>query len=275
METSSKILLSIITCLVVIIILIGTLIFYIQTTSYKLYLDGKNYDSNIDDLVKEVDGISYIQIEQFAKLVKYDYHKGEFKGFTVEEDKCYVQNANETASFFLNDSKVCKLPVDKITEDYRTYNTENTVKEINGKMYATIDAISLAFNVQISEDEKSLTVFTLDYLVSYYDNKVISWGYTGIKDQTFENTKSILYDCLIVKKEEGLYKIIDTENTKEIVSDKYNSIEFIENTKEFFVTAEGSAGIIAKDGSTLVKPTEFDSIENFDQLNKFSEFINY
>ena len=134
METSSKILLAIIACLVAIIILICILIFYIQTTTYKLYLNGKIYEKNIDNLLKEIDGMTYIQIEEFAEIVGYDYHKGEYKSFTIEEDKCYVENENETASFFLNDNRICKLPTGKIAEDYSIYETENTVKEINGKM---------------------------------------------------------------------------------------------------------------------------------------------
>lgn len=265
MKMSSKILIAIIICLIVIISLIGVLMIYIQTTSYKVYFDGEKYNKDISNLSESIDGVTYIQIEEFAKLVKYDYHKGEYKNFTIEEDKCYVQNKNETASFYLNDNKVCKLPIGKVTEDYRVYEAENTVKELNGKMYATIDAIQKAFNVQIYEGKNSLTIFTLEYLVSYYNDKVTSWGYASIADQAFENTKSILYNCLIVKKEDGLYKIINLDNTKEIVSDKYSSIEFIENTQEFFVTNSlNKVGIINLDGSTKIDP-EYNSIEVLDK----------
>jgi hypothetical protein len=92
------------------------------------------------------------------------------------------------------------------------------------------------------------------------------WGYSSISDQSFENKKSILYGYIVARKESnGLYKIINLDNTKEIVSDKYNSIEFIENTEEFFVTNSlGEVGIINLDGTTKIEP-EYDYIEVLDK----------
>lgn len=255
METSSKILLAIIACVLLIIILIIVLLLNIQQNTFNISVDGKVVNANKDALITKIDNITYINIGEFAKLVGYEYHEGEYKAFTIEKDKCYVQGANETATFYLNDNKVCKLPVNKLTEDYQEYTVENTIKSSNDKMYASIEAINLAFNVVVDEDENSLDIYTLDYLVTTYDKKVKDWGYTGIADQDFENQKSLLYGYLIVKKENGLYKIIDNQNTKEIVSDKYNSIKFTENTKEFFVTNSlGQVGIINLDGTTKIEP---------------------
>lgn len=267
MDLSSKILIGIIVCVVMIIILISILLLNIQSNTFKVSVDGKLVsEESTKDLLTKIDDVTYIDIEKFAKLVKYEYHKGEYKSFTIEEDKCYVQGTDETATFYLNDNKVCKLPVNEITEDYRVFTIQNTIKEQKDKMYAPIDAIRLAFNVELKEGSNSLTINTLNSIVTYYDTRVKEWGYSSISEQDFENNKSILYGYLIVKKEEsGLYKIIDTQNTKEIVSDKYNSIEFIENTKEFFVTNSlGKVGIIDIDGTTKIEPT-YDSIEVLDK----------
>ena len=265
METSSKILLAIIACLVLIIILILVLLMNIEKTTYTINVDGQTITTvTKDTLLKREDNITYVNIEEFAKLVKYEYHEGEYKAYTIENNKCYVQGTNETASFYLNVSKIFKLPINELEKEYEEYIVENPVKEFNGKMYASIDAIGIAFNVQITEKEQSLTVFALDYLVTWYDAKVKEWGYTGIADLSFENKKAILYDRFIVKKENGLYKIIDSAQ-KEIVSDKYKEIEFSELTKEFFVTNNLSqVGIINLDGTTKIEPI-YNSISVFDK----------
>ena len=266
METSTKILIAIIACVLIIITLILVLLLNIQTNTFNLLIDAKiksNYD--INKLITRIDDITYINIEEFAKLVGYEYHGGEYKSFTIEEGKCYVQGSEETATFYANDNKVCKLPVNLLQEDYREYKVENTIKIKNGKMYAPIEAISLAFNVSIGEDIDSMTIYTLDYLVKYYNNKVTGWGYSDITEQSFENKKAILYGYLIVNKENGLYKIIDENNSKEIVPDKYKMIEFSENTQEFLVTNSlGQVGIINLDGTTKIEPT-YDAISVLDK----------
>ena len=265
METSSKILLAIIACIVLIIVLIIVLLLNIQQNTFNLSVDGQVVTASRDNLITKIDNITYINIEEFAKLVGYDYHEGEYKAFTIEKDKCYVQGVNETATFYLNDNKVCKLPINDLTSDYQIYTVENTIKSLNNKMYATVEAINLAFNVVLEENKYSLKILTLNYLVKWYDTKVKDWGYTGISDQDFENQKSLLYGFLLVKKENGLYKIIDINNTKEIISDKYSSIQFTENTKEFFVTNSlGQVGIINLDGTTKIEPV-YESISVLDK----------
>ena len=265
METSSKILLAIIACVLLIIILIIVLLLNIQQNTFNISVDGQAVTDSKDNLIAKIDNITYINIEEFAKLVGYEYHEGEYKAFTIQKNKCYVQGTDETATFYLNDNKVCKLPVNNLTEDYQEYTVENTIKSLNDKMYASVEAIQLAFNVVLDEDENSLNIYTLDYLVTIYNKKVIGWGYTGISDQEFENKKSLLYGYLIVRKENGLYKIIDDENKKEIVLDKYNSIKFSENTKEFFVTNSlGQVGIINLDGTTKIEPI-YESISVLDK----------
>jgi len=271
METSSKILLGIIVCLIFIIILIAILLLNMKQTqtqsTYKITVDGVTSTTVIkSNLLAAIDGVTYINIEEFAKLVGYEYHQGEYKAYTIEENKCYVQGKNETASFYLNEPKVYKLPLNKLEEEYSEYSVENVVRKAeNGKMYASIDLIKIAFNTQITENENGLAIFKLDYLVNWYDSKTKEWGYTGIADQNLENQKAILYGYLIVKKENGLYKVIDTNNTKEIILDKYTTIQFKEIDKEFLVTNSlKQVGILNLDGTTKIQP-EYDMISLLDK----------
>lgn len=268
MDTSSKILLAIIACVLVIIVIIFMLLMNIEQNNFTISVDGQAVATvSKDKLITKIDNITYINIEEFAKLVDYEYHEGEYKAFTIEKDKCYVQGNQETASFYLNDNKVNKLLVNKLQENYDEYTVENIITSKNDKMYAPIDAISLGFNASVVEKENELTIYTLDYLIKAYNTQVVNWGYTEITELSFENKKALLYERLIVKKQNGLYKIINLENTKEFIADKYTKIEFSENTKEFLVTNSlGQVGIINLDGTTKIEPT-YDSISIFDKAS--------
>ena len=151
MKMSSKILLAIITCIILIIILISVLILNMQRTRYSVVVDNTAVNVNKNNLITEVDNDTYVNIEEFAKLVQYEYHKGEYKSFTIQEDKCYVQGANETATFYLNDNKVCKLPLNHLTEDYQEYIINGTIKKIRinpskpNKAYIPVVGVNITY----------------------------------------------------------------------------------------------------------------------------------
>lgn len=261
MRASSKVLLGMIACIMLIIVLIIILLMNMQGTTFKMYLnDSQISKEKANTLFANIDGVTYFDIEKLSKLVGYEYHKGEYKASSIDENKCYVEGITETTSFYLNENKIYKLLVNEQTEQYKEYTVENKIKSQNDIMYVPADAASIAFNILILEEENGIKIYTLDYLINIYDSAAIKWGYTTIKEETFENQKAILYGCLIVKKEGGLYKIIDTNNTKEIVLDRYTEIKFSENTQEFFVKDTfNKVGVINLDGTTKIEPA-YDSI---------------
>ena len=267
MSTSSKILLAIIVCILAIIMLLIMALNNTQAqTSFRIYINGEVATSMSPDmLITTVDNETYVDIEAFSKLVGYEFHKGEYKASTIDENKCYVESKEETASFYLNDNTIYKLLPGKRDEQYSEIAVYSKVINLNNKMYASVEAISKAFNVIFSLSDIELQIYTLSYMENLYDAKVKEWGYTGIKEQNFENKKSILQGCLIVKKEGGLYKVIDVSNTKEIILDRYKSIEFSENTQEFFVTNDADKmGIFNLDG-TIKLDAVYDSIDLLDR----------
>lgn len=257
MSMSSKVLLGIIACILLIIVLLIMLLMNTKEISWKMYKDGQEISSvSYDVLMKKIENVTYVNINEFTKIVGYEFHKGEYKSSVIEEDKCYVEGADETTSFYLNDNKIYKLPSNKLSEEYTVYDTTNTVKELNDIMYASTETISKAFNVLITEANNEIQIYTLDYLVNACNTDVVNLGYTDITGQTFENKKSILYGYIIVKKEGGLYKIIDANTKEEKVLDRYTSIQFCEETQEFFVTdSSNRMGILALDGTTKIEPT--------------------
>jgi len=265
MTPSSKILLLIIGCIFLIIIILMMLLMTTKQNSFKIYIDGATVNVADSTLLSTVNNVTYVNIEEFSKLVGYEYHKGEYKSSIIETDKCYVEGQYETASFYLNENKVYKLAVKKLSEQYKEYVVDNPVIIIDNKMYASIETIAKAFNVLMSITDNELNIYTLSYFVTLYDTKVKEWGYTGILEESFENQKAILQGFLVVKKEGGLYKIIDIDNTKEIVLDRYKSIEFLEHTEEFLVEdSSAKFGIINLNGTTKIEPI-YESISMLDK----------
>ena len=63
-----------------------------------------------------------------------------------------MQDDNEVANFALNSNKIYKLTLENSDGNYNYYYSKKPVKAINGKLYATSDAIENAFNVSFSYD---------------------------------------------------------------------------------------------------------------------------
>lgn len=261
-----KILIALIICVLIIICIIFALLQSLKKNRFSVLVDTKEVStSSTTELFKKIDDVIYINIKEFAKLVGYEYHDGEYKSFSLDKNKCYVQGKDETASFYIDENKLYKLPVSQLTSEYKEYSFKNATKQIDGRVYAPTEMLSVAFNTVIQANEKSISIYTLNYIVNNYNQKAVNWGYEKITDYNFENQKAILYGFLIVKKENGLFKVVNLDNTKEILSDKYNEIQFDENTQEFFITNSlGKVGIINSDGTTKIESI-YDSIECIDK----------
>lgn len=238
------ILVSIILLIIIIIGMVGFL-FYIQNNILRVYIDGVQVALEDDIIIiEENTGKIYVDIKGIAKQLGYIPHNGEFKSFSEDSNKCYVENDKETASFFLNSNKIAKVAPDQ-SLDYEDYTIADAVISKNGKLYCTKEGIEVGFNVSFDykEDKKNITIFTLPYLVQYYESVMKGYGYTGVATE-FENQKAILYDLFVVKREGGLYGVVNSQN-KEMVSSKYSTMKFNESQKEFFVMSTiGKVGIV-------------------------------
>ena len=74
-DKSSKILLGIIACIIFIIVFIFILMVYVKETSFSIIVDGEEVTTvSKNNLFDTVEGITYINIKEFAKLVGYEYH---------------------------------------------------------------------------------------------------------------------------------------------------------------------------------------------------------
>lgn len=266
-DIARKIIVAMMILLIMVIMAVVYLLLTVKTSTFKITIDGKNASTTKEKLLRTVDGTTYFNIQELASLLKNDYHIGEYKVYSSDTDKCYIQSKEETASFYLNSTKICKLKVNKLTDDYDVFNSENPVIEKDNVFYAPIDAIKIGFNIKVTESESGINITTLDQLAANIEasiNPETTADTTNEKyniDKTFDNEKAMLYDYVVLSKSSSnLYGVITTSG-KEILPDKYTSITFLETTKEFLVkNNSGKMGIIDSNGQNKVEQA-YDSIK--------------
>lgn len=266
-DIARKIIIAMMILLIMVIMAVVYLLLTVKTSTFKITIDGKNASTTKEKLLRTVDGTTYFNIQELASLLKNDYHIGEYKVYSSDTDKCYIQSKEETASFYLNSTKICKLKVNKLTDDYDVFNSENPVIEKDNVFYAPIDAIKIGFNIKVTESESGINITTLDQLAANIEasiNPETTADTTNEKyniDKTFDNEKAMLYDYVVLSKSSSnLYGVITTSG-KEILPDKYTSITFLETTKEFLVkNNSGKMGIIDSNGQNKVEQA-YDSIK--------------
>lgn len=260
----------------VMIIVIIFMMMYVQKGAFRVYINEVLVKIPEDIFIIEPDGKVYVSIKDIANYLGYEAHNGEYKLYSEDTNKCYVNCPNETASFFLNSNKISKVPPDQ-TKDYSDYTIQEPVISRNGKLYCSQEGIQIGFNVSFTYDQENnrIQIYTLPKLLEIYNKIMVGYGYqpiasednsSAVDTKTFNNQKAILYNMFVVKKEGGLYGVIDKDN-EEIISSKYTNIEFNENAKEFYVTSTtNKVGIVTQKGVTKINLL-YDSVQMVDKDN--------
>lgn len=264
-KTVSRIILVLIIVLLIAIISIVAYLMYVKNNTLKLYLDGESNEKLKELLAIEEDGTVYVPIRDVASYLGYDSYSGEYSDKSEDRSKCYVQNkeGKEVANFTLNSNKVYKLDLTtNSTDNYEYVYANKPVKANNGVLYATSEMIEEAFNVsfEYNKDENRITIFTMPYLIQFYTNKVLDYGYTEISD-VFANQKAVLEDMLVVKKD-NKYAVIDVKGNA-ILEAKYDNITYLPNVGDFLVESNKKVGIMSKNRDTKIQ-IMYDSIELMD-----------
>lgn len=260
----ARIILIIIALLVIAIIGIFVAIVYIQDNTLKLFVDGDINEKVKEMMVVEDDGTVYFPIKDVASYLGYQSYNGEYTDKSEEASKCYIENDNEIANFTLNSNKIYKLTLSNKDANYDYYYAKKPVKAINGKLYVTSDALENAFNLSFTydEDKKRVYIYTMPYLISSYESKVLDYGYEKISDN-YTNEKSILNSMLIVtKNQDKTYAVIDTKGNV-IIEPKYDNIEYLPNSGDFLVQSNNKVGIISAKKETKIQLL-YDSLELVD-----------
>ncbi len=230
-----------------------------NNTNYDLfYVEGEDY---------------YFNINTLCELTGYKYNKGEYGNFSESTDKCYIVNEGEYSSFALDSNIITKQLYKSGEKDFTSttedeneikeiYSTDKNVKKIDNKLYASAEAISIGFNMQVTSEGNKIKMYKLPYLVDAYTKLVTQKGYTGVSSD-FKNQRA-LTNGLVVVQENDKYGVYSIENDSEVISAKYDSLEYIGNINQFIGTVSGKMGMVSPTSEELTIKLEYDSIELLD-----------
>lgn len=269
--------------LLIVVVALIALMYYIQTTELKVNIDGKSNTKLKSVLIFE-QGKLYVPIRAFASYVGYESNNAEYGNkYTEDKTKCYVESANEIASFSLGSNMIYKILATS-KNDYEYFEIDEPVKKINGELYASINGISNGCNVAISynKENNKIDIYTLSKLVTSYTAQGTKFEKTSAlvgEDVNYSNQKAILYGMMVVKNDEKKFGVCDLKG-QTIIGTKYKSIKFIESLKSFIVkTDDNKVGIITYEATPIIPP-EYDNIEQINNqlylvaINKKFGIIN-
>lgn len=280
---------------------------YQDSLKLKMFIDDTQVPITSTLLLQDNE-TNYINIKELSNMLNYSYKKGEYKSYTEDENSCtlttpyeivsitadsetltkYIKNENgvsnsQDKSTTANENTVVNnqlITVDETTgeqsinivveledETPETFTINEPIKYINNELYISFAELPRIFNVSLDLSQKNrIRIYSLNYLIGSATQIATQLGYSEVSN-TYENLTAMV-DNMMVVGDGTNYGVISLQDGKEIISLKYEKMVYMQNTEEFLVTAENSVGIISKDGNTIVKPTEYDTISNLDEFNK-------
>ncbi len=214
------------------------------------------------------DNKTYYCIESLTTLTGYKYNKGiytETEALDESKDKCNVDNGGEYVNFVANENKISKYikvtddyndelklvsnskkekNKDKLTEEEEVFTVEdNVIQFADEKLYAPLDAISKGLNMGITTEKNIVTIFPIEELVNSYKEALSQQGYTLTPN--FRNQRGLYNGLAVVGKNQkyGVVQIIDG-NYEELISAKYDTVEYIQSIGEYIISNNNRFGMI-------------------------------
>ena len=289
-EKNRKLVLASIIFCGILVILLVILIMYIKyqdSLQLKLFIDG-NQKTISSTLFTQQDGINYVNVKEFSEMLGYTYTKGEYQKYNENEDSCYINNNLEVVAMTADSNSLTKyievkddakeltaegpygieIQVKSQNGKFNVFSLDEPVKLINGMLYMPFDILQDVYNVSVNTNEQNrIRIYTLPVLFQNAVKMVGKLGYSTISG-IYENIRAIPYNLIVVGKD-SMYGVIDlSQNGKEILSVKYENLEFIQNSEEFFMTAGSTVGLLDRNGKTIIKPMEYDEISILDETKQ-------
>lgn len=252
------------TVLVVAIIAVIVLIISLTGNKLTVVIDGVAVKAPEDTFIFSEDGKVYVSIKDVAPLVGYSFHNGEYK-VNVENDtnKMYVECPDETASFYYNSQTISKVAPSS-NNDYENIAISEPVVRMNDKLYVISDGFVTGFNSTFNYDanKNRITIQTLPSLVAAYSEIIADYDFAKISEE-FNNQKALISGLLVASREDGKFGVKTTSGT-EVISPRYNQIEYVESAKEFIITnSSNKVGIAYNTGKTKIT-VSYDDIRVID-----------
>lgn len=236
-------------------------------------------------------GKAYYNIETISKIAGYKYNNGTYGSEDIDEtkDKCYIDNGGEYVNFFVEKNEISKNikeneqytgelkelkdrqksqnSSDEEAElDVESFTLENPVISFEDSLYASTEAINKGLNMMI-DDESGSTIrfYTIESLTSAYSSSLSQKGYTLTSN--FKNQRALCSNYAVVGKDNE-YGVVSLETGKEVISLKYDTVEYIQSINEFIVSSNSNYGMISPGQSTPTIKLEYDSIKLLDASRK-------
>ena len=230
------------------------------------------------------DGKVYYNIETLTKLTGYKYNNGAY-GEEIDEtkDKCYIDNGGEYVTYLLDSNEITKnikivkqyteelkIPYEKISNttlsntssaelDKESFTLEQPVIQFEDFLYASKEAITKGLNMRILDNQGTIVdIQTLEDLVNGYSNSLSQSGYTLTPN--FKNQRALSDGYAVVGKDKE-YGVVDLETGKEVISLKYDSVEYVQSIGEFIVSSNSNYGMQKPGSQTPTIKLEYDSID--------------
>lgn len=288
-EKKKKIVLASIVLCGILVALLVIFIIYIQyqdSLQLKLYIDGTQ-KSISSSLFTVQDDINYVNVREFSQMLGYTYTKGEYQKYNENQDSCYIDNDLEVVAMTADSDILTKyiqvensailsasgpygmeIQVKSENGKFNSFSLENPVKLINGQLYMPFDILRDVYNVSVNTSEKNrIRIYTLPVLFQNAIKTAGQLGY-GTISGIYENIRAIPYNLIVVGND-GLYGVVDlSQKGQEILSVKYENLEFIQNSEEFFMNAGSTVGLLDRNGKTIIKPMEYDEISILDEVKQ-------
>lgn len=241
-------------------------------------------------LLNTSSGETYYCIETLATMAGYKYNKGAYGELDENTNKCYIDNGGEYVTFSTETESISKnikiserytdelegkeriknsaLGSNTETEDEEVFSLEKPViKFADGKLYASYDAITQGFNMSVIANGSDVTIYTLENLVATYNDFLNSKGYTLTKN--FRNQRA-LYKGLAVAKKNEEYGVVELsgDGYQEVISVKYDTVEYVQSIGEFVISSNSMYGMISPGEEKPTISLKYDSIQLLDAQKK-------
>lgn len=284
-ERKRKIFKSIITAIIALVVLAIILLIFIKVKNYgkiSVVVDGKTVSNYSKTLILKNDngsiynnnGQIYLSVKDMCNLLDRPYYNNEYKKKGEDQTRCHIKNGDEYTSIVADSKKVYKAIIvepdsnqlDSSSDDsfqeipeneikYEYFEIGDAVKYVNDNIYASTEAIELAFDVAVSYDTKknTITISSLEYLENIAKSRR-----SDVADSSkisYANKRLLKYGMCVVNGSNGNLGVGSYTNGDKlkdyVASCKYSSINFNE--------AAGAIDTISNEGKHSIIKLNFDN----------------
>ena len=244
-------------------------------------------EEKVPAMLVDPQGNAYYNIETISKLAGYKYNNGAYGSDNIDEtkDKCYIDNGGEYVNFFADTNEISKNikaneqytgelkdskekqnnSEENVELDVESFTLEKPVILFEESLFASTEAINKGLNMMIIQNGNTMQFYTIEALTSAYSSSLSQKGYTLTSN--FKNQRALCNNYAVVGKDEE-YGVVDLSTNKEVISLKYDTVEYVQSIGEFIVSSNSNFGMIKPGEASPTIKLEYDSIKLLDASRK-------